>query len=98
MTRRKKASTHPLANRVASVNLSKGGLTVEVKDVPATDIGIVAGALLMTQRKLIESGFDELLETGTSAHSTPIDQPEESDEPDGVVPPSSAIKTVGFVR
>jgi hypothetical protein len=78
-----------LANRTASVAITRNGLAIEITGVAATDAGVVAKSLLDAMRDLVKAGYDELLPDGGSMHSTPIDQAEEADDPDYIVAPEA---------
>lgn len=88
-----------LSNRQIAVSYTRNGLTFEVSSVPAPDGALVAKALMDGVRGLIAAGYDELVPDGGTFHSNTIDQPEEADDADFILPPvakSKPPKTVGF--
>lgn len=87
-----------LANRTITVAYVRNGLSLEVAGVPAPDGALVAKALLDAMRGLVAAGYDELTIDGASYHAASVDQPEEPDDADFVMPPVAAPKpkTIGF--
>lgn len=87
-----------LTGKTATVTLTRGGLSIEVAGVPATDAGLAASAILNTYRQLVSAGYDELREFGPSLHGSPIEVPEDEDVPEFTVVPESARATrkIGF--
>ena len=87
-----------LANRTITVSYLRNGLSLEVAGVPAPDGALVAKALLDAMRGLVAAGYEELTIDGASYHATGVDQPEEQDDADFVMPPvaSPKPKTIGF--
>ena len=77
MSRAKRAN---LKDKVASVALSRNGLTIEIAGVAATDAGLVAAELLRTYRDLIAKGYVELIaDNGSIGAGAGIEIPEEVD-------------------
>lgn len=84
-----------LQGKTATVAYTLGGLTITAADIPAVDAVVAAAAMLKAARSLPRQ-FPELIE-GVSVHGGAIDQPEEIDGEDFVLPPSMG-RQVGFHR
>jgi hypothetical protein len=86
-----------LANRTASVSLTRNGLTIQIDGVPATDAGLVSKALLDGIRNLVQAGYDELLENHGSHHAGAYGEvPDDADEEEARVPVFE--RRVGFTQ
>jgi hypothetical protein len=88
MARKKVASV--LAHKKAAVGLHRNGLSIDVQDVPAEDVGLVAKELLDVLRTLQAAGYDELTMDAGSLHSSGHDQTEEPDGEEWVEPAHAA--------
>jgi len=89
MARRKSAASI-LAHKKSSVGLHRNGLSIDVQDVPAEDVGLVAKELLDVLRTLQAAGYDELTMDAGSLHSSGHDQAEEPDGEEWVEPAHAA--------
>ena len=97
MTARRRKSSNLLANRTASVTLTRNGLTISIDSVPATDAGIVAKALLDGMRNLVVAGYDELVESAGSHHAGALgDVPDDAEEEEARVPVFE--RSIGFTK
>ena len=97
MTARRRKSANLLANRTASVSLTRNGLTIVIDGVPATDAGLVAKALLDGVRNLVTAGYDELLENQGSHHAGALgDVPDDADQEEARVPVFE--RKIGFTK
>src|SRR3989304_5734142 len=65
---RKKGASF-LAHKKASVGLHRNGLSIDVADVPAEDVGLVAKELLDVLRTLQAAGYDQLTMDAGAVHS-----------------------------
>jgi len=92
----KRKSSNLLANRTASVSLTRNGLTIQIEGVPAVDAGVVSKALLDGVRNLVRLGYDELVEAQGSHHAGPLGEVPDDADQDEVV--RHEDKRVGFVQ
>lgn len=92
-TRKRKANI--LSNRTASVSIHRNGLTIEIESVPAVDASVVAKCLLDVVRELQAAGYGELIVDAGGVHGGVIEQADEQDEDDFVIPPQ-ATRRMGF--
>ena len=69
-----------LKGKVATVAMTRNGLTIEIQSIPAPDAGLVAAALLTAFRDLQKAGYTELIaELGSVGAGQNIDVPDEVD-------------------
>ena len=87
-----------LTGKTATVSVARGGLSIEVSDIPATDAGLAASAILNTFRNLVTAGYDELREFGPTIHSDAMAVPDEADDSEYKIAPESSgpSKKIGF--
>lgn len=92
-TRKRKQNI--LSNRTASVSIHRNGLTIEIDSVPAIDASVVAKCLLDVVRELQAAGYGELIVDAGGVHGGVIEQADEPDDDDFVLPPEM-VKRIGF--
>ena len=92
-SRRKK---NLLANRQATVSVTRNGLFVQIDSVPATESGLVSQALLDMVRNLIEAGYEELVVEGGSFHGGGYDVPDEDGIETETDPTVAKRRSIGF--
>lgn len=87
-----------LTGKTATVSVTRGGLVIEVADIPATDAGLAASAILNTFRNLVSSGYDELREFGPTIHSDALAVPDDADDAEYKIAPESSTdqRKIGF--
>ena len=97
MSVKRKRVANPLANRQADISITRGGLVIEVKGVAASDSERVAAILLDSIRRLIATGYDELVEQVASNHSGAFgEMPDEDGIETALEPTVCRRPTMGF--
>ena len=94
---KRKPTKNLLTGKTADVALSRGGLTITIESVAATDAAKVAKAILDAFRGLVTAGYDELREVGPSLHGGGVDVAEDADiEPVTLPPEGKWPSKIGF--
>lgn len=97
MVAKRKPAKNLLTGKTADVAVNRGGLTISVESVPATDAAQVAQSILDAFRNLVDVGYDELRETGPALHGGAFDVPEDADiEPVTLPPEGKGPRPIGF--
>ena len=96
--RRKPKTDNLLDHKKASVAIHRNGLSIEVGDIPASESGRVASALLDAMRELVKAGYDELIHDAGGVHSGALGEVPDEVYEEAEANPSITDKRVGFTQ
>lgn len=86
-----------LTGKTADVAVTRGGLTISIESVAASDAAKVAKAILDAFRGLVTIGYDELREVGPSLHGSGVEVAEDADIESVTLPPEGkGPSKIGF--